>query len=679
MTIPVSPARDADVPTVATRPVVRARPASVRMDGLVTTVTALLVVGVYLVLWADLRGELDDRVFTSWHVPAYTALVGLILVVVLSADRAMRRGHTWRTALPSGYLTVVVGVGILAAYPLVELVSPWSPDAGDGVGGAVRLSGLLIPLGLVLIVMAPLRADVDDPGRSRARTAVRRLPAMLAGGLLLAALWIPVLPLSPLAGVPAAATSPARDATRQQLVANDQWSGVWVESVDRRTTTHLTFGNQAREAIWSPDGQRIAFGEGPDLSLMRPDGSGRVSLASSRGLEAWMSWAPDSSRIAYMLPTQRDLGAVTVASEPPTPAPGGFGPLSPDGLDLGSGPRGQPGDEWDLWVVGIDGSDPVQLTDAAGVEGGPSWSPDGREIVYHSSHLGQSELWIMPAAGGESRRLTDDPAEDLTAAWSPDGSRIAFTSDRGGDYELYSVAIDGSDLRQITNSDGQAWNPSWSPDGRTIAFLCSGPAETDVTEVCTIILSTGLVRQYTDDVRDSIWLSNQAWSADGKTLLWSARRLTPEEQANAAVARGVDDAFDVARLLLATGALVLVVLIAWQRRVQATGLLVAVMVVPLVLTAAVFDELRFVPAVLVAAVATEIAVRELRPWADRSRLVVVAAVLAAAWVVAYLATLAISGDLRWSVQLTVGVALLCTTVGALLIQPVLGRGGTETG
>jgi TolB protein len=575
---------------------------------------------------------------------------------------------------------VVAGAALLALYPLFELVSPWSSEAGDGVGGAVRLSALLIPIGLALIVSAPLRLVRVDPGVAHWRAAVGGLPAILAAGLLLAALSIPILPMSPFAGTPAAAVGPAVDASRQELIRNDLWSGIWTVTIDRKVTRQLTVGSSGREAAWSPDGKRIAFGDDTDLSVMRADGLGHVPLGSNRGAESWISWAPDSRRVAYMIPTQRDLSAAAAASDPPTPAPGGFGPLSPDGLAFGAGPQAQGGGEWDVWVVGVDGSAPVQLTDAPGIEGGPTWSPDGREIAYHSNHLGQSELWALSTEGGESRRLTDDPAEDLTAAWSPDGTRIAFTSDRGGDYELYSMATDGSDVRKVTDSEGQGWNPSWSPDGRTIAYLCTGPDPADVAEVCTVTLSTGLVREYTDDIRDAVWLSNQAWSADGKSLLWSARRLTPAQQASAAASSGIDDAFDAARLMLAIGALLTVVLIAWHRRVRATGMLGVVVVLPVFLVAVVFDELRSMPAILIAGVVLEVMNRTIRPWDQGEPFVVMATVaVGAAWVLAYFATLALSGDLRWSVELVAGVAILCMGLAALLVQPLLTRSQPESG
>lgn len=68
------------------------------------------------------------------------------------------------------------------------------------------------------------------------------------------------------------------------------------------------------------------------------------------------------------------------------------------------------------------------------------------------------------------RRLTDHSAGDYDPSWSPDGRRIVFTSTRDGNREIYSVNADGTDLRNLTNHSDSDYDPSWSPDGRRIAF-----------------------------------------------------------------------------------------------------------------------------------------------------------------------------------------------------------------
>ena len=60
----------------------------------------------------------------------------------------------------------------------------------------------------------------------------------------------------------------------------------------------------------------------------------------------------------------------------------------------------------------------------------PSWSPDGKQIVFSAMKSGVSNLFVYTIADGSVTQLTDDEFADLHPAWSPDGKTIAFASDR---------------------------------------------------------------------------------------------------------------------------------------------------------------------------------------------------------------------------------------------------------
>ncbi|MEW5915521.1 MAG: hypothetical protein AB1762_03915, partial [Gemmatimonadota bacterium] len=80
----------------------------------------------------------------------------------------------------------------------------------------------------------------------------------------------------------------------------------------------------------------------------------------------------------------------------------------------------------------------------------PSWSPDGRQLVFESRRHGGVVLYVINADGSGERRLTWTNAEDTHPAWSPDGSRIVFDSNRDGVWNVYSIKPDGTDERRLT-------------------------------------------------------------------------------------------------------------------------------------------------------------------------------------------------------------------------------------
>ena len=77
-------------------------------------------------------------------------------------------------------------------------------------------------------------------------------------------------------------------------------------------------------------------------------------------------------------------------------------------------------------VVNSDGTNLQILTKGDGNNGFPSWSPDGKQIVYRASNKNLKGLFILDTATGATRVLTTE-SQDNFPAWSPDGSRIAFT------------------------------------------------------------------------------------------------------------------------------------------------------------------------------------------------------------------------------------------------------------
>jgi len=168
----------------------------------------------------------------------------------------------------------------------------------------------------------------------------------------------------------------------------------------------------------------------------------------------------------------------------------------------------------DIAVRSADGSVRLVTTDA-GFDGFPSWSSDGRRLVWSGLRGGQQDLFVADADGSDPVPLTDDSARDFFPRWSPDGSSIAFTSDRDGDLDLYLVAPDGTDIRQLTTGDGDEWLPAWSPDGTRVAYV----SDREGQQIRVMGTDGNHDRAVTSNPGRATW---PAWSPDGRRIAYES-------------------------------------------------------------------------------------------------------------------------------------------------------------
>ena len=144
--------------------------------------------------------------------------------------------------------------------------------------------------------------------------------------------------------------------------------------------------------------------------------------------------------------------------------------LSPDGTTIAyrRNPRAD-SDEADIWTMHIDGTAKRNLTNAPELSNwAPAWTPDGR-IAFSSMRgtTGALELWTMAADGSDARRVTEGWCE--YAQPSPDGSQFVCAAAVGGRYDIVVVDASGS-RRSLTTTPVTEFAPSWSPDGQWVAF-----------------------------------------------------------------------------------------------------------------------------------------------------------------------------------------------------------------
>lgn len=142
--------------------------------------------------------------------------------------------------------------------------------------------------------------------------------------------------------------------------------------------------------------------------------------------------------------------------------------------------------------------------------------PNGKEVVYASTHLGADTcppvpdrskfgnkyIWpvydsydIFQAStnGKIVKQLTIEKGYDAEATLSPDGKKMLFTSTRNGDLDLYIMDLKTQKVKQVTTElgyDGGAW---FSPDGKKIVWRASRPRTEEEIKEYKELLAQGMV------------------------------------------------------------------------------------------------------------------------------------------------------------------------------------------
>lgn len=134
----------------------------------------------------------------------------------------------------------------------------------------------------------------------------------------------------------------------------------------------------------------------------------------------------------------------------------------------------------DLYIAKPDGSGEERLTRESGMDWDPSWSPDGKEIVYASDADGDWEIYVVNLESKDVVQLTDNKLYDGHPRWSPMGNRIVFDTERGGDWEIFTMDSDGKNVKAVTENSAADWMPAWSPDGQWIVYVSNRDGDAEI-------------------------------------------------------------------------------------------------------------------------------------------------------------------------------------------------------
>lgn len=245
----------------------------------------------------------------------------------------------------------------------------------------------------------------------------------------------------------------------------------------------LTNGGENAEAYFSFDGTKIIFQstrepfECDQIFTMNIDGSNQTLVSTGKGRTTCSYFYPDGKNILFASTHQ--------ASD-----------VCPQKPDFSKGYTWALYADYDIYKAGVDGSNPVKLTDVKGYDAEATISPKGDKIIFTSTRNGDIDLYSMNLDGSDVKQLTDIAGYDGGAYYSYDGSMIVFRASRFDDpaklkeyqdllaeglirpgmLEIYVMNADGTNIRQVTSNGAANFGPYFFPDGKRIIY-CSNQGD----------------------------------------------------------------------------------------------------------------------------------------------------------------------------------------------------------
>ncbi|MGI9103078.1 MAG: Tol-Pal system beta propeller repeat protein TolB [Terriglobales bacterium] len=252
---------------------------------------------------------------------------------------------------------------------------------------------------------------------------------------------------------------------------------IWEMDYDGNNQRQLTkLGSISLSPRISPDGSRVAFsamtGGGWNIALYSLDLARLVTFPHYGGTNLSPAWSPDGKLIAFSSSRTGDpeifvansdgtgLRRVT-AYKGPDVSPV-WNPKTGTQIAWVSGRSGLP----QIYTMESDGTNPQRMTDQ-GYAVSPSWSPNGQFLAfawirhYGPGMPGSQDIYVMDIATKNIVQLTHEAGRNDFPSWSPDGRHIVYQSSRGGGEQIWTMLADGSQQHQLTHS-GQNSQPNWS-------------------------------------------------------------------------------------------------------------------------------------------------------------------------------------------------------------------------
>ena len=222
---------------------------------------------------------------------------------------------------------------------------------------------------------------------------------------------------------------------------------------------------------WSPDGTRVAYvsfeNKKPVVYVQNLMTRQRTVLANYKGSNSAPSWAPDGNRLAIALSRdgltqsyivnadgtglRRLTNTSGIDTEPQFSADGQSIYFT---SDRSGGPQ--------IYKMPASGGDAQRVTFKGSYNISPRVSPDGKTLAYISRRDSGFQLYAMDLGNGQEQRLSDS-AKDESPSFSPNGKYIMYATESGRRGSLAVVSVDGRVKQRLTTQAGDIREPTWGP------------------------------------------------------------------------------------------------------------------------------------------------------------------------------------------------------------------------
>jgi TolB protein len=220
---------------------------------------------------------------------------------------------------------------------------------------------------------------------------------------------------------------------------------------------------------WSPDGSKVAYvsfeKQKPIVYVQNLVTGQRTIISNEKGSNSAPAWSPDGTKLALSLSKTGNTQVFIVNAD----GSGMHRVTNSNGIDTepqfsGDGQHiyfvsdrsGGP----QIYKMSVNGGQATRVTFKGSYNISPRISPDGKTLAWISQRDGNFDLYAMDLASGQEQRLADGATEP---SFSPNGKYIMYANKGGGRVSLSVVSVDGRVKQRLSTQAGNIREPSWGP------------------------------------------------------------------------------------------------------------------------------------------------------------------------------------------------------------------------